>query len=175
LPPESQRQFSQASDFDFRLWFVLFIFAEPLALMNSKKNHPFLIGMTPEYVDLILQGAKEAEYGANDLLISEGEPANEFFLIDSGLVALERGGSGKVMASIQTIGAGEALGWSWLFPPFTWHFRARAVEPTRATILNGGHLLVLCEENHGLGYDVMRRIAQIVISRMEAASKKLWE
>jgi CRP/FNR family cyclic AMP-dependent transcriptional regulator len=143
--------------------------------MNSIKNHPFLSGMAPKHVDLIVQGAKQAEYGANDLLISEGEPANQFFLIESGLVALERGATGKGAASIQTIGAGEPLGWSWLFPPFTWHFRARAAQPTRAIILNGGHLLVLCEENPGLGYEVMRRVAQIVINRMEATSKKLME
>lgn len=143
--------------------------------MNSIENHPFLHGMAPTHVDLIVQGAKQADYGANDLLILEGEPANQFFLIESGLVALETGGRGKGAASIQMVGAGEPLGWSWLFPPFTWHFRARAVQPTRAVILDGGHLLVLCEENHDLGYDVMRRIAQIVISRMEATRKKFVE
>jgi CRP/FNR family transcriptional regulator, cyclic AMP receptor protein len=143
--------------------------------MNSITNHPFLRGMAPKHVDLIVQGAEQAEYAANDILISEGEPANQFFLIESGLVALETTARGKDAALIQTVGAGEPLGWSWLFPPFISHFRARALQPTRAIILNGGHLLVLCEENHGLGYDVMRRIAQIVISRMEAASKKLLE
>jgi CRP/FNR family cyclic AMP-dependent transcriptional regulator len=141
--------------------------------MNLIKNHPFLSGMAPKHVDLIIQGAKQADYGANALLISEGEPANQFFLIESGLVALETGVTGKAAASIQRIGAGEPLGWSWLFPPFTWHFSARAVEPTRAIILNGGHLLVLCEENPALGYDLVRRITQILITRMEAASKKL--
>lgn len=143
--------------------------------MNLIKNHPFLHGMAPKHVDLIVQGGEQAEYGIDDLLISEGEPANQFFLIESGLVALEKDSLTKGAAPIQMIGAGEPLGWSWLFPPFTWHFRARAAQPTRATILNGGHLLVLCEENQGLGYDLMRRIAQIVISRMEATSKKLVE
>jgi CRP-like cAMP-binding protein len=141
--------------------------------MNSIKNHPFLSGMAGKHVDLIVQGAKQTEYGSNDILISEGEPANQFFLIESGLVALETTAPGKGAALIQTIGAGEPVGWSWLFPPFISHFRARALQPTQAIILNGGHLLVLCEENHVLGYDVMRRITQIVISRMEAASKKL--
>jgi CRP/FNR family transcriptional regulator, cyclic AMP receptor protein len=143
--------------------------------MNSIKNHPFLHGMAPNHIDIIVQGAQQAEYGVDELLISEGEPANQFFLIESGLVALEKSSLAKETGPIQMIGAGEPLGWSWLFPPFTWHFRARAVQPTRAIILNGGHLLVLCEENQGLGYDVMRRIAQIVINRMEATSKKLLE
>jgi CRP/FNR family transcriptional regulator, cyclic AMP receptor protein len=143
--------------------------------MSSIKNHPFFHGMATKHVDLVVQGARQADYGVNDLLISEGEPANQFFLIESGLVALEKDSPGKGTAAIQMIGAGEPLGWSWLFAPFTWHFRARAAQPTRATIVNGGHLLVLCEEDNSLGYDVMRRIAQIVISRMEATSKKLTE
>jgi CRP-like cAMP-binding protein len=143
--------------------------------MNSFENHPFLRGMAPQHVDLIVQGARHAEYSADYLLIREGEPANQFFLIEAGLVALEGGLPGKAGDPIQMIGAGEPLGWSWLFPPFTWHFSARAVQPTQAIVLNAGHLLVLCEENHDLGYDVMRRIAQIFISRMQATRKKLAE
>jgi CRP/FNR family cyclic AMP-dependent transcriptional regulator len=143
--------------------------------MNSIKNHPFLSGMAPKHVDLIVEGAKQAEYEADHILIREGEPANQFFLIESGLVALEACVPGKGSAPIHMVSDGEPLGWSWLFPPFAWHFCARAVKPTRAIVLNGGHLLVLCEENHDFGFDVMRRIAQIVIARMEATSKKLLE
>ena len=143
--------------------------------MDLIKNHPFFTGMLPKHVDLIVEGADQADYETDHIIFREGEPANQFFLIESGSVALEAGAEGKRSAAIQMVGDGELLGWSWLFPPFTWHFRARAVQPTRAIVLNGGHLLVLCEENHDLGFDVMRRIAQIVISRMEATSKKLLE
>jgi CRP-like cAMP-binding protein len=147
----------------------------PLVPVNSIKNHPFLSGMAAKHVDLIVEGAKQVEFDADQIIFREGEPANQFFLIESGSVALEAGAEGKKSAAIQIVGDGELLGWSWLFPPFTWHFRARAVQQTRAIVLNGGHLLVLCEENHDLGFDVMRRIAQIVISRMEATNKKLME
>ena len=77
------------------------------------------------------------------------------------------------MADVQTIGAGEALGWSWLFPPFVWHFQARALEPTKAIAFNGAHLLVACEENHDLGYDLMKRVSQVLIQRLQATRKKL--
>jgi CRP/FNR family cyclic AMP-dependent transcriptional regulator len=140
--------------------------------MNLIQNHPFLHGMAAKHIDLIGKGAELAAYRVNDLLISEGEPASQFFLIESGSVALETGAPGKA-APILTIGTGEPLGWSWLFPPFLWHFSGRALEPTQAIILNAGHLLVLCEENNALGYDLMRRIAQIAITRMEATCKKL--
>src|SRR6185436_3874066 len=73
----------------------------------------------------------------------------------------------------QDLQGGDALGWSWLFPPFAWHFRARALTPMRAIVCDGGHLLVTCEENHDFGYELMRRVSQVAIRRMQAARKTL--
>jgi CRP-like cAMP-binding protein len=136
--------------------------------MNSIKDHPFFGGISPGHVDLLVQGAKLAEYDSDAILLREGEPANQFFLIESGLVAIETGS-----AVIQVVGPGEALGWSWLFPPFTWHFTARALHRSSAYTLDAGSLLVLCEENHALGYELIRQVTQIAISHMEIAIKKL--
>lgn len=141
--------------------------------MNPIRDHPFFTGLHPAHVNLLIQNAHTVEYGADEVLFSEGEPASQFFLIESGLVAVETGAPDKGVAVMQAIGAGEPLGWSWLFPPFTWHFRARALQPTRAYILDAGSLLVLCEENHSIGYELMRRISQLVILRMETAIKKI--
>jgi hypothetical protein len=65
------------------------------------------------------------------------------------------------------------LGWSWLFPPFAWHFHARATQPTEVICCDGGHLLVQSEEHPAFGYDVMRRITQVLIQRLNATRKKL--
>jgi CRP-like cAMP-binding protein len=136
--------------------------------MNSIQDHPFFSGIPPAHINQIVQGAKLTEYDSDAILLREGEPANEFYLIESGLVAIETNA-----AVIQTLGPGEALGWSWLFPPFSWHFTARALHRSRAYVLDAGPLLVLCEENHGLGYVLIRQVTQIAISHMEAAIKKL--
>jgi hypothetical protein len=65
------------------------------------------------------------------------------------------------------------LGWSWLFPPFSWHFQARAIEPTTVISLNGAHLLVSAESNHEFGYELMKRVAQVVIRRLQITRKQL--
>jgi CRP/FNR family cyclic AMP-dependent transcriptional regulator len=65
------------------------------------------------------------------------------------------------------------LGWSWLFPPFAWHFRARALEPTNAIVLNGAHLLIAAERKRDFGYELMKRVAQVVIHRLQATRKQL--
>ena len=34
--------------------------------------------------------------------------------------------------TIQSVGDGDLLGWSWLVPPYRWHFGARAIEATQS-------------------------------------------
>jgi hypothetical protein len=65
------------------------------------------------------------------------------------------------------------LGWSWLFSPFVWHLQGRAIEPTIAVVLDGGHLLVVAERNHEFGYELMKRVSQVVIHRLQAARRQL--
>lgn len=146
-------------------------------IMNSELNqtaqHPFLRSLSPEHLPIVLHNAKELNFCAQEVIVRQGEPANLLFLIESGRVAIETGTlEGK---SVQTLGAGEVLGWSWMFPPFNWHFTARALEPTRCTVLDGGHLLVIAEENPEFGYDLMRRISQVLVNRLQATGKRLAE
>jgi CRP/FNR family cyclic AMP-dependent transcriptional regulator len=88
-------------------------------------------------------------------------------------VAVESHEPGAADRLVQLLEAGDALGWSWLFPPYEWHFQARAVEPTRAVVFNAAHLLVACEKDHDLGYDLMKRMAQVVIRRLQATRRQL--
>jgi CRP-like cAMP-binding protein len=107
-----------------------------------------------------------------ELIFREGDMANRFYLIESGRVAIEAQAQGKPV-KVQSIGAGEVLGWSWLFPPFLWHFDARAEEETDALFFYATPLREHCEVDHALGYELMRRVAQIVIGRLHATRVKL--
>ena len=74
---------------------------------------------------------------------------------------------------VQVIGPGDVLGWSWLFPPYYWHFDARAVEPTTAIFFYGTRLREQCEQDHDFGFEMMNRITQVVINRLQSARKQL--
>lgn len=100
-----------------------------------------------------------------------GEPANRFYLIIEGEILLESHQPGKEAVVIQQVGPGEAAGWSWLLPPHFWRFDARAVQPTRAIVLYGSQLRNECERDHHLGYELLKRMAQIVVKRLEASQK----
>src|SRR5262245_41479187 len=130
-------------------------------------SHPFASGFSEQHRRVLTARAREVEFRAGELIFREGEPANRFYLIQEGQVALEATELSQSVV-IQNLHRGDVLGWSWLFAPFTWHFRARAVERTKAISLDGGHLLVTCEENHEFGYQMMKRVAQVVIQRLQA-------
>jgi CRP-like cAMP-binding protein len=97
-----------------------------------------------------------------------------FYLLKTGKVVLECDGEGEPTV-IQTLGPGDVLGWSWLFPPFTWHFLARALQPTRAIALDGAPLLVLCNRDPHFGFELMKRVSQVVIQRLQAARRRQLE
>jgi len=143
-------------------------------LPESITKHPFFDGMKSDHLSVLVEGAKDVQFRPGDVLFREGEPASHFYLIQTGKIIVESrkpGGS----AVVQTLTAGEVLGWSWLFPPFCWHFQAKAVAPSQVIMLSGAHLLAAAERDHDFGYELMKRVSQLVISRLQATRKLLLE
>jgi CRP/FNR family cyclic AMP-dependent transcriptional regulator len=146
--------------------------------MNSQLHerivsHPFFEGMRPEHLEILATGASETVFKPNEIIFLENDPAARFYLIESGNVVLEAHEPNDGVISIETLTEGEVLGWSWLFPPFVWHFQAKAMEPTTAVVLDGAHLLVTSEANHAFGFELMRRVSQVVIRRLQSTRKQL--
>jgi CRP-like cAMP-binding protein len=106
-------------------------------------------------------------------IFKEGEEANEFYLIRAGKVALEIFAPQRKPIMLATLDEGEVLGWSWLLPPYQWRFHAHAIETVRAIALDGKCLRTKCEENHDLGYEILKRFAQIMEQRLEATRFQL--
>ena len=106
-------------------------------ILQRMARHPFLRGMEFHHIELLAQSAAPAQFAKDQIIFKAGEPANGFYLIESGSVALQ--GSVLEHGAITTdvVHAGEPLGWSWLFPPYLWHFDARATEPVTAICLSG--------------------------------------
>jgi CRP/FNR family cyclic AMP-dependent transcriptional regulator len=136
-------------------------------------EHPFSKDLEKPYLELLTGCATNVRFEPGQFLFREGEEANQFYLIRHGVVAVEifAGAAGPI--TVTTIGEGEVLGWSWLFPPYRWKFDARAVEPTRAIALDGKCLRVKCEADHDLGYEMLKRFAHMVEQRLDATRLQL--
>lgn len=138
-------------------------------------DHPFLKGLAPHQCRLLADCAMVTRFQPGEVIFREGDPANRFYLILSGKVVIESYVRDKGTKLIQTIGPGDVLGWSWLFPPFYWHFDARALEVTAAVFFYGTPLRAECEADHDLGYELMRRMAEVMLQRLQATRRQLLE
>ena len=136
-------------------------------------EHPFFRGLDPQYLDLIAGCGANVRFQPGEYVFREGEPADTFYLLRHGKVALEVHLPERGPVTIQTLAGGEVLGWSWLFPPYRWVFDARAVELTRAVAMDGACLRRKAEEDLRLGYELMRRFAQIIVERLQATRLQL--
>lgn len=136
-------------------------------------EHPFLKGLESHHLKIIVGCASHVQFDVGQFILREGEEANKFYIIRSGKVAVELFAAERGSITIQTVGEGEILGWSWLIPPYQWRFDARAVEPTRAIALDGKCLRTKCEQDHDLGYELLKRFAHVIALRLEATRLQL--
>ncbi len=132
-------------------------------------GHGFLKGMAGEQLAALATcGAGYRSYAEGEFICREGANADEFHLIEHGLVALETTAADRRSLVMVTLEGGEVLGWSWMFPPYRWYFDARAVAATRTLALNGALVRAACQNDPQLGYELTRRIARVVIERLQA-------
>lgn len=144
-------------------------------LKQMVKTHPLLRDMAPEHQQFISETAHEVSFDVDQVIFTEGEPANECFLIQQGKVALEAHEPSNGNIVLQVLGPEEVFGWSWLFPPYAWHFTARALEPTTVIALNGARLLVQAEREHNFGFALMKHVARILMKRLEIVRRDMLE
>jgi len=137
------------------------------------REHPFLKGLEERYFDLITGCAANMVFKKNEFLFRTGDPANLFYFIRKGLVVIETYVPDKGPIAIQSRGEGDVTGWSWLIPPYRCHFDTRAVELTRAIVMDGKCLRENMEKDHELGYALFKRFAVIIAERLEATRIQL--
>jgi len=142
-------------------------------LAGAIAAHRFAADLKPEYLKRLAAVAMYRQFERNELIFRDGEPANRFYLICQGKIALKSRGDAESAPLVQVLGDGEVLGWSWLFPPYYWHFSARAVEPTNAIFFYATRLREQCEVDPAFGYDLMKRVAAIVIQRLQITRRQL--
>lgn len=143
------------------------------SLDNVILQHPFFAGVDPKLIQLIASCAKNARYEAGEVLFREGDAADTFSLIREGRVSVEAMIPQRGFTTVQTVSAGEVLGWSWFLPPYRWHYDARVIKAARAIVFDGKCLREKCEQNHELGFEVLKRLSIVIAGRLEATRLQL--
>jgi CRP-like cAMP-binding protein len=112
-------------------------------------------------------------FNTGQTILRQGDFANGFYLIETGKVALESEAGFGESIPIQILGAGDLLGWSWMFPPYVWQFTACAIEPTTALFFYATIVREYCEKDHSLGYELLKRISAVMVKRLQAAHEQM--
>ena len=135
--------------------------------------HPFLVGLRPHHIKLLADCAMAKHFAADEYLFRQGEFANSFYLIEAGEVVLEALNTQGESVVVERVGPGKLVGWSWLFPPYVWHFDARVTRPTDAIFFYGTILREYCEREPSLGYELFKRMSVVMIERLQNARVQL--
>jgi CRP/FNR family cyclic AMP-dependent transcriptional regulator len=121
--------------------------------------HPFFKGMAPQHLAAVAACGRRVQFKAGDFLCRETEEALDFYAVLSGSVSVEIFSARRGPLTTTTVEEGEVLGWFWFDKPLHWHLDARARQVTRAVALEVKALVHRCEEDHDLGYELMKRYA----------------
>jgi CRP/FNR family cyclic AMP-dependent transcriptional regulator len=136
-------------------------------------THPFLHDMSRDHLAVLAEAAADVTFPARHRLFEDGGRASRFWLIQSGYVALDLHVPGEGRMTIDTIGMGEVLDWSWLYPPYRWAFGAVSASQVEAFELDGRVVRAHCESDPALGYELTRRLARVVAKRLQATRVRL--
>jgi CRP-like cAMP-binding protein len=136
-------------------------------ITDALGRHRFFGDLSVTHRRTLAACATEVEFDVGDWLFRTDDPADKCYavLTGSAVVELESGDDSHV---IDTAAEGDAVGWSWLFPPYQAHFDVRVTAPMRALVLDGVTLRLCCDEDVSLGYELTKRLAALMERRLEA-------
>lgn len=137
------------------------------------QDHADFHDLTAEQKEMVAGCAALMVFHEGSYIYREGEPAQHFYLIRHGRVALEVHVPGRAPLIVDSLRAGEPLGWSWLIPPYRTHFDARALELTRVIGFDAECLRQKMEENPAFGYALHKRMAPVIAARLAAARRQI--
>lgn len=141
-------------------------------LGRAAERYPLLADLPREHLPKLLEIAEEPWFEENEIIFPEGVKSERLFLIASGRIALENMVGGQKIV-IQTLGAGDTMGWSALTETATTHFQARALTRVQTIAFDGAALSLAFKENHTLGYEMMKRLLALVTERLDHTRMQL--
>ena len=142
-------------------------------MLTLLKQHAFVADLSDAQLALLADLARSRTVEPKALLAKEGEPAETFTLIVSGHIAIEIHTPARGTIRLQTIGPGEALGWSWLIVPHRWQFDARVIETAQVLEFDSAKLRESCERDHEFGYQLLKRLLTMIAARLSATRVQL--
>ena len=145
------------------------------ALAELMAGTPFFEDMDRRYIDMFADCATSASWDAGHYILLEGKPAHCFHIVLDGMVLIEAAGGNRGAIGIQSLTAGDVLGWSWMQPPYVWHFDALATEDTQTIVVDALCIRGKCEADLALECELYKRFTALMTRRLLATRLQLMD
>jgi CRP-like cAMP-binding protein len=138
-------------------------------------DHEFFSGFSDDILTFLCNYSSSFEIKKDLVLFRQGEKADKFYVVRKGLMSIQMPAIMGPNLEIQTLGNDQVLGWSWLISPYKWTFQAFARQDTELLMFDGAAILAKCEQDSKFGYELMKKFAELMSVRLDAARRKLME
>lgn len=152
--------------------------AEPATTRGSKANletagaYRLLSELEPRQLRTLIPIVEDKQYNPGHIIFPAGVTSSFLHLIVSGDVSLEAVTNGEGIP-VQSLHAGDAMGWSAIVGENLTHFQARALTAVSTIAFPGRELQAICEADTALGYALMKRLVELASERLDAMRLKL--
>jgi CRP-like cAMP-binding protein len=136
-------------------------------LLSVLQKHPFVEEFQPQHIEKLATMAKQVQFAPDQIIFREGDECSDFYLIVKGRVGLEMAPPGHTLR-VQTLSAGDELGWSAVLMGRGKFFQARALDDVHALAIDGTMLLASCRDDKAFGFALMYRMLGVVSERLQA-------
>ncbi|HZC70778.1 MAG TPA: cyclic nucleotide-binding domain-containing protein [Jatrophihabitans sp.] len=134
---------------------------------------PLLADLTESQLERVGSLGHTVTFATGHRIIEEGRPADRCWLIRSGRVALQTPLPNNAASTVQTLGPGDVLGWSWLLAPYRWRFDGVATEPVEAIEIDAVQLREFATHDCRLGYPLAMRLLEALADRLHGTRARL--
>ncbi|MER5928818.1 Crp/Fnr family transcriptional regulator [Streptomyces sp. NPDC002054] len=131
--------------------------------------------LSAEHRSRLMNLAHEVNFPEGARIFDEGTPAESFWIVRSGTVTLELPVPGRRPAAIESLGPGELVGWSWLFPPYVWQLGAEAMTPVRAYEFDGAAVRMQMDADPAFGSALGHWVGRVLAQRLHQTRTRLMD
>ena len=137
--------------------------------------HEFFSEFSDDLLEFLCDCSSSYEIKKGQLLFRQGEDADKFYVVRSGLISLQMPAILGPTLEIQTVDEDQVLGWSWLISPYKWNFQTKAEEDSELLQFDGVAILARCEQEPKFGYELLKKFAGLMSVRLNAARQKMMD
>jgi CRP/FNR family transcriptional regulator, cyclic AMP receptor protein len=137
------------------------------------RRYPYFGGISEESLKQLAMIAEDKCIAAGTLLFREGDPAAHLSIIVRGEVDIQYLLGDGELRTVDTLVAGELLGWSAIIDPYKYTAICTATKDLELVRLDAAKVRGLCEHDPLLGYRLATEVAKLLAHRLEGARVQL--